>query len=185
MPAYRCSLDGSLAQQSQSTKTAAPRKQATPPTAEKPAETTPKPETAPEQKPAIHEAATDRDKDKEERFDMTEVPPVVTHHQITVEGKGLKYTATAGTMLLKLEDGLLKSSNLSIKSPHREDPETWDVHLALRQESATVIVSATTRTETSPLAGPPVATNVAVPGAIAVTSPASSTFAIAGDFEDQ
>ena len=28
---------------------------------------------------------------------MTEVPAVVTHHQITLDGKLLKYTATHGT----------------------------------------------------------------------------------------
>src|ERR1041385_2211384 len=31
--------------------------------------------------------------------------PVVTHHQITVSGKPLKYTATAGRILLKPESG--------------------------------------------------------------------------------
>jgi carboxypeptidase C (cathepsin A) len=31
--------------------------------------------------------------------------PVVTHHQITVNGKTLKYTATAGRILLKPESG--------------------------------------------------------------------------------
>ena len=31
--------------------------------------------------------------------------PVVTHHQITVNGKPLKYTATAGRILLKPESG--------------------------------------------------------------------------------
>ena len=38
-------------------------------------------------------------KDSEEgHFDMTEVAPVVTRHQITVNGKPLKYTATAGRL---------------------------------------------------------------------------------------
>jgi carboxypeptidase C (cathepsin A) len=80
---------------------------ATPQSQEKPAETTPKPEATPEQKPAIREAAgeKDKDKDKEEHFDMTEVPPVVTHHQITVDGKALRYTATAGRLPIKRGDG--------------------------------------------------------------------------------
>jgi carboxypeptidase C (cathepsin A) len=100
----------SFAQQAQSTKPAAPRKQATtPPPAEKPAETTPKPELPQEQKPAIHEAPADKDKDKEERYDMTEVPPVVTHHQITVDGKALKYTATAGRLPIKRGDGKIEA----------------------------------------------------------------------------
>ena len=35
---------------------------------------------------------------KAEHFDMTEVAPVVTHHQIELNGKSLKYTATAGRL---------------------------------------------------------------------------------------
>ena len=34
-------------------------------------------------------------------FDMTEVPPVVTHHTIRVGGRELRYTATAGRMPIK------------------------------------------------------------------------------------
>lgn len=98
----------SFAQQTQSTKPAAPRKQTTtPPPAEKPAETTPKPEIPAEQKPAIREASGD--KDKEEHYDMAEVPPVVTHHQITVDGKVLKYTATAGRLPIKRGDGKIEA----------------------------------------------------------------------------
>ena len=43
--------------------------------------------------------------DKEQNFDVSEVPPIVTHHQITVEGKPLKYTATAGRLPIKRPDG--------------------------------------------------------------------------------
>src|SRR5579864_4844360 len=99
----------SFAQQAQSTKPAAPRKQATTPPAEKPAETTPKPETPTEQKPAIREAPADKEKDKEERYDMSEVAPVVTHHQITVDGKLLKYSATAGRLPIKRGDGRIEA----------------------------------------------------------------------------
>ena len=102
-----CTLCPAQQSQSQSTKPNTPRKQATPAPAEKPAETTPKPETATEQKPAIHEAGGE--KDKEERYDMAEVPPVVTHHQITVEGKPLKYTATAGRLPIKRGDGKIEA----------------------------------------------------------------------------
>jgi len=48
------------------------------------------------------------DKDKEE-FDVSEVPPVVTHHQITVDGKLLKYTATTGRLPLKRGDGKIEA----------------------------------------------------------------------------
>jgi carboxypeptidase C (cathepsin A) len=43
--------------------------------------------------------------DKEEHYDVTEVPPVVTHHQAMIGGKSLSYTATAGRLPIKREDG--------------------------------------------------------------------------------
>jgi carboxypeptidase C (cathepsin A) len=80
---------------------------------EKPEATTAKPDTSPEQRAAAHEASSgkdnDKDKDKEERFDMGEVPPVATHHQITVDGKLLKYTATAGRLPIKRGDGKIEA----------------------------------------------------------------------------
>ena len=96
----------SFAQQAQPTKPAAPRKQTTTATpAEKPAETTPKPEMPAEQKASIREATAE----KEEHYDMAEVPPIVTHHQVTLEGKVLKYTATAGRLPIKRGDGKIEA----------------------------------------------------------------------------
>lgn len=46
---------------------------------------------------------------KNEHFDMTEVPPVVTHHQITLNGKTLKYTATTGRLPIKRGDGKVEA----------------------------------------------------------------------------
>jgi carboxypeptidase C (cathepsin A) len=43
--------------------------------------------------------------DKEEHYDVTEVPPVVTHHQAMIGGKSLSYTATTGRLPIKREDG--------------------------------------------------------------------------------
>jgi len=43
--------------------------------------------------------------DKEEHYDVAEVPPVITHHQIALNGKTLSYTATAGRLPLKRGDG--------------------------------------------------------------------------------
>jgi carboxypeptidase C (cathepsin A) len=43
--------------------------------------------------------------DKEEHYDVTEVPPVITHHQISVGGRTLSYTATTGRLPIKREDG--------------------------------------------------------------------------------
>ena len=49
------------------------------------------------------------DKENEEHFDMAEVTPVVTHHQFTVDGKLLKYTATAGRLPIKRADGKIEA----------------------------------------------------------------------------
>ena len=43
--------------------------------------------------------------DKEEHYEMTEIAPIVTHHQITLDGKVLRYTATAGRLPIKRGDG--------------------------------------------------------------------------------
>jgi len=79
--------------------------------AEKPAEAAIKPEPAQEPKSSIREAPTERDKekDKEEHYDMTEAAPVMTHHQITVDGRLLKYTATAGRLPIKRGDGRIEA----------------------------------------------------------------------------
>lgn len=71
---------------------------------ESPAKTTePSPEAQPDSK------AGDAKDQKEERFDMTEVAPVVTHHQIAVDGKALKYTATTGRLPIKRPDGKIEA----------------------------------------------------------------------------
>ena len=46
--------------------------------------------------------------DKEEHFDVSEVPPIITHHTITVSGKALAYTATTGRLPLKRADGKIE-----------------------------------------------------------------------------
>ena len=98
----------SFAQQTDAPKAAAAKKQAAAPSPEKPAESTIKPEAAPEQKPAPS-GDKDKEKDKEEHYDVTEMPPVVTHHQITVDGKLLKYTATTGRLPIKRGDGRIEA----------------------------------------------------------------------------
>ncbi len=68
--------------------------------------------TQPEEKKATSEGDRSKDKekdDKEPHFDMTETPPVVTHHQITLDGKALKYTATAGRLPIKRDDGKIEA----------------------------------------------------------------------------
>jgi carboxypeptidase C (cathepsin A) len=101
-----------IAQQPESSKQSSSKRQSQPPPAEKPAEANLKPEPPnPEPRPAIREVPSDKekDKDKEEHFDMTEMPAVVTHHQITVEGKALKYTATTGRLPIKHADGKIEA----------------------------------------------------------------------------
>jgi len=97
-----------LAQQTDSTnqpsqkKPPAARNEKKPDNAAKPPEAT----TSEEHKP---EPAKDASTDKEEHYDVSEVPPVVTHHQITVDGKLLKYTATAGRLPIKREEGKIEA----------------------------------------------------------------------------
>jgi carboxypeptidase C (cathepsin A) len=98
-----------VAQQSDAPKTAASKKPAPVPSNEKPAESTVKPEASAEQKPAPRETSGDKEKDKEEHYDMTEAAPVVTHHQLTIDGKLLKYTATAGRLPVKRGDGRIEA----------------------------------------------------------------------------
>jgi carboxypeptidase C (cathepsin A) len=72
----------------------------------KPAEKSPEANPAEEPKPVAAKPGTDKDK---EEFDVSEVPPVVTHHQITLDGKPLKYTATTGRLPLKRGDGKIEA----------------------------------------------------------------------------
>jgi len=107
------SLEASLvatssAQQADSPKAAAAKKQSPAQPQEKPVESALKPETAPE-KLAPQEASVDKEKEKEEHYDMAEMPPAITHHQITVDGKLLKYTATAGRLPIKRGDGKIEA----------------------------------------------------------------------------
>jgi len=100
-------LSGGLAQQADSSKSRTEKtKSEQARTAEKKTpETTPASE---ETKPETEKAAP-ADKEKEEQYDVTEVPPVVTHHQVTVEGKLLKYMATAGRLPIKRPDGKIEA----------------------------------------------------------------------------
>jgi carboxypeptidase C (cathepsin A) len=47
--------------------------------------------------------------DKEEHYDVAEVPPVITHHQIALNGKILGYTATTGRLPIKRDDGKIEA----------------------------------------------------------------------------
>src|SRR5581483_6535164 len=55
--------------------------------------------------------------DKEERYDMAEIPPVVTHHQITIDGRLLKYTTTTGRLPIKRGDGKIEAEMFFVAYP--------------------------------------------------------------------
>jgi carboxypeptidase C (cathepsin A) len=91
-------------QSQQQQKKVAAQKQSQQPKPEESSAKTAEP-TPPQPEP---KAGEDKDK-KEEHYDMTEVAPVVTHHQITVDGKTLKYAATAGRLPIKRGDGKIEA----------------------------------------------------------------------------
>jgi carboxypeptidase C (cathepsin A) len=84
-------------------KNAPAREEKKPSPSEKAAEPNPPSE---EQKATPPKPGTDKDK---EEFDVSEVPPVVTHHQIMLDGKPLKYTATTGRLPIKRGDGKIEA----------------------------------------------------------------------------
>src|SRR3984893_17124091 len=99
----------SFAQKAEPSAAAAGKKPAPAPPSEKPSESAIKAETMPEQRATQREAAADKEKEKEEHYDMTEAASTVTHHQTTVDGKLLKYTATAGRLPIKRGDGRIEA----------------------------------------------------------------------------
>ena len=100
--AVGCLLATATAQQQESPKSK-PEKSRAEQSAAKPAET--KPPEAPGALENPAENPKPEQPEKDEHFDMTEVPPVVTHQQVTVGGQSLKYTATAGRLPIKRGDG--------------------------------------------------------------------------------
>ena len=112
-----CSLSA-FGQQKNTPKQQAKKPAAQAPAAEHPAKTAQQMEQKPEQppaQPAPREEAQRPEREEQQpgpggpggpgmrafHFDMTEHPPVVTHHQITVDGKVLRYTATAGRLPIR------------------------------------------------------------------------------------
>jgi carboxypeptidase C (cathepsin A) len=107
IPAFAQQPDSSQSQPKTETQTkanAASKKAQSPP-----AKSPETPSATEEQKPEAAKESGDKAKDKEEHFDMTEVAPIVTHHQITVNGKLLHYTATAGRLPIKRADGKIEA----------------------------------------------------------------------------
>ena len=102
-----------IAQQQQAASNEQPQQQSQPP--KKPAKQSQQPAKQEEQAAKPTEPAPPQpepkagDDKKEEHFDMTEIAPVVTHHQISLDGKTLKYTATAGRLPVKRGDGKIEA----------------------------------------------------------------------------
>ena len=99
-PAF--SQQSSSSQPSDSLKNKKTKPEATPQAAP---EARPQEQPAPAKPEAPKETTAGKPDDKEEHYDMTEIPPVVTHHQVTLDGKVLRYTATAGRLPIKRGDG--------------------------------------------------------------------------------
>ena len=109
-------LPPAFSQQSNSSKNQKSKEAATQPEA-KPQPTPAPPEQKPETtKPEQAKPSPEGAKEAEEHYDMTEVPPVVTHHQVTVSGKLLKYTATAGRLPIKRDDGKIEAEMFFVAS---------------------------------------------------------------------
>jgi len=86
-----------------------------------PAEKTETNPSSEEQKAAAPKPGTDKDK---EEFDVSEVLPVLTHHQITLETKALKYTATTGRLPIKRSDGKIEAEMFFVAyTLDGQDPE--------------------------------------------------------------
>jgi carboxypeptidase C (cathepsin A) len=73
-------------------------------TPDKPAAETNKPT-----EPSKPDSAEATDKDKDEHFDVSEVAPIITHHQFSSNGKTLSYTATTGRLPIKRGDGKIEA----------------------------------------------------------------------------
>jgi carboxypeptidase C (cathepsin A) len=80
--------------------------------AEQPAR--PEPTTPPAERPSPSRPTEEMEQGArpplpEFHYDMTEVPPVQTHHQAVVGGKTLRYTATAGRLPIKNGEGKIEA----------------------------------------------------------------------------
>ncbi len=90
MPFASAQLDQATETAPDSAKTASHKSNKESSSANKPSEA-----AQPEAGKTAEKAKPEEAADKEEHYDVSEVPPVVTHHQIALNGKTLNYTATA------------------------------------------------------------------------------------------
>ncbi len=87
-----------------------PARQATPSKTEQPVqESTQNPQEEVRSPPTTASGSEEREPPRDQHFDMTEVPPVVTHHQMQINGRMLHYTATAGRLPVKNATGKVEA----------------------------------------------------------------------------
>jgi carboxypeptidase C (cathepsin A) len=65
--------------------------------------------TTPAAETSQPESGKESQTEKEAKYDMTEVAPVVSRHQVAVNGQTLRYTATAGRLPIKRDDGKIEA----------------------------------------------------------------------------
>ena len=102
-------LSLALAQQDQSNQTPDSAKQSASKDKKRTAAEKTDDNTKPENAKPAESGKSEEATDKEEHYDVSEVPPVITHHTINVGGKSLAYTATAGRLPLKRGDGKIEA----------------------------------------------------------------------------
>src|SRR6266536_3136587 len=105
-----------VAQQQQTPANEPPQQQSQPPKkpAKQPQQPKPEEPAAKPTEPAPSQPEPKQGDDKkEEHFDMTEVAPVVTHHQMSLDGKTVKYTATTGRFSFERRNGKSEPEVLS------------------------------------------------------------------------
>ena len=95
-----------LAQQAKPPKSRVKKTNPTPETTQP--ESAPAAQPSAQPAPAAKPAAEAGKESKELHYDVSEVPPVVTHQQATINGRVLHYTATAGRLPIKRADGKIE-----------------------------------------------------------------------------
>jgi carboxypeptidase C (cathepsin A) len=84
-------------------------------------------DAAAERDPSKDKDAAKKDDDKKESDKKSDDPkPVVTHGEVTIDGKEIRYTATAGKMVMKTDEGDPKAEVFFIAYTHRDKAKKDD-----------------------------------------------------------
>jgi len=117
---------------SEQTSATPPQTPAERPQREERARTTPsQPSTPPSQPEPAQAGGAPGEGIRAMHFDMAEVPPQVTHHEVRVDGKALRYTATAGRLPIKDAEGKIEAEMFFVAyTLEGADPATRPVTFA-------------------------------------------------------